>query len=130
MRKEIENQTHDTYSLLLRKRNIPMSLITPMNQDIKVNRQYDTFSDTFGKNSRRTKPNLNVFNINEYATTAETKISNYSLDKDGDFTKLEEKDYVEGAGGEKYGKAAQSKRIYRELHKVFYLIRTYNKLFF
>ena len=88
LRKEIENQSHDTYSLLLRKRNIPMSLITPMSQDVKVNRQVETFKDTFGKGARRTKPTLNVFNLNEYASTAENKIQNYSLEKDNDFTRL------------------------------------------
>ena len=96
-----------------------MSLITPMSQDVKVNRQIDTFSDTFGKGARRTKPTLNVFNLNEYASSAENKIQNYSLEKDNDFNKLEEVDTGAGCGGEKYVKAGQSRRIYRELHKVY-----------
>jgi nuclear GTP-binding protein len=117
LRKEIENQSHDTYSLLLKKRNIPASLITPMSQETKVKTLMDTFSDTFGKNSKRTKPNLNVFSINEYANQAQDKLQNYNQEKDIDHTKLEIKDYKLGAE-EKFANAGQSKRIYRELHKV------------
>ncbi len=117
LRKEVENKSHDTYSLLLKKRKIPLSLITPMKEEAKVNKQIDTFADTFGKGARRTKPTLNVFNINEYAKVAESKLETYEVEKDNDFNKLEEKDYLEGVT-EKYMNAGQSKRIYRELHKV------------
>ena len=93
-----------------------MSLITPMTQEVKVNRQIDTFQDTFGKGSRRTKPTLTTFNINEYATSAESKLTNYTMEKDTDHGKSDE--IEKKGGGEKYMKAGQSRRIYRELHKV------------
>ena len=118
LRKELENQSHDTYSLLLRKRHIPMSLITPIKDEGKINRKVESFGDTFGKNARRTKPTLTAFNLEEYAKHAESKVEVYDVEKDKDFTRLEEKDYKEGAG-EKFSKAGQSKRIYRELHKVY-----------
>jgi len=93
-----------------------MSLITPMKQEVKVNKLIDTFQDTFGKSARRTKPTLNVCNLNELAVAAENKLQNYNMEKDTDFNKLEEKEKL--GAGEKFSNAAQSKRIYRELHKV------------
>ena len=113
----MENKSHDTYSLLLRKRHIPTSLLTPMSEEPKINKLIDTFQDTFGKNARRTKPTLSAFSINDYAKQAEDKLENYNQEKDIDFTKLEVKDYKAEAC-EKYSNAGSSKRIFRELHKV------------
>jgi hypothetical protein len=98
-----------------------MSLITPMKQEMKVNRLTDTFGDTFGKGAKRSKPTLSVFNLSEYASKADNKLDNYNQDKDIDFKNVVEVK-EKGGCGEKYMHAGQSKRIYRELHKVLYFI--------
>jgi nuclear GTP-binding protein len=116
MRKELQNQTHDTYSLLLRKRKIPQSLITPIEQTSKINKQHVSFKETFGPSSKRKKPSLKAYTMEEYANQSEELINNYDSQTDINLLSLEEKD--KNAPDAKFSTAGQSKRIYSELYKV------------
>ena len=57
LRKEKEKQSHDTYSLFLKRSKLPQSLINPLNQTDLIMKNHAKFEETFGKKSRRTKPN-------------------------------------------------------------------------
>jgi nuclear GTP-binding protein len=116
LRKEIDNQSHDTYSLLLKKRKIPQSLITPLSNVDKINKLHNNFQDTFGPNSKRKKPNLKCYTMEEYAESSGKKVDDYEQKNDINLNWLNEKEKI---GPEtKYMTAGQSKRIYSELYKV------------
>ena len=116
LRKEMENKKHDTYSLLLRKRKIPQSLITPLNNVQTIRKNHETFKDTFGPTAKRRKPNLKFFTLEEYAEGSNKLAEGYDTKNDIDLLKMEEKEKI---GPEtKYSTAGMSKRIYSELYKV------------
>lgn len=116
LRKNIENQSHDTYSLLLRKRKIPQSLITPIKQNTGINKLHKSFKDTFGPGSRRKKPTLKSYTVEEYANQSEQMVTDYDHGNDINLKWMEEKE--KNTPDTKYMTAGQSKRIYGELYKV------------
>lgn len=117
LRKDMENKSHDTYSLLLKKRKIPQSLITPLDNNIQnVNKQHSSFSDTFGPKAKRKKPNLKVYTVEELAESSNKMVEEYDATTDVNLLRLLEKE--KNAPETKYMKAGQSKRIYGELLKV------------
>lgn len=116
LRKEKEKQTQDTYSLFLKKTKIPQSLINPLNQTDIVRQKHSTFEETFGKKSRRSKPTLKVYTIEELAQSTEKMNEEYKMGADSNLNYLNEDD--KDAPEMKFMKAGQSKRIYGELLKV------------
>lgn len=115
LRVEKDKESHDTYSQLLRKRKIPLSLITTKTEN-KLNVLHESFKDTFGPNSKRKKPNLTSFTIEELAESSNKKSEEYDSKTDINLLRLEDKEKI---GPEtKYLSAGQSKRIYGELYKV------------
>jgi nuclear GTP-binding protein len=117
LRSEMENKRHDTYSLLLRKRHIPQSLITPSIITSNVNKLHSSFKDTFGPKSKRKKPNLKAYTMEEYAEASDKLAEDYDENKDKNLQSLIQEEVL-NAPETKYIKAGQSKRIYSELHKV------------
>ena len=118
MRKEIvKNETNNnTYNIFLHRSHLPQSLINPISNEGKIKNKLTSFEETFGKNSRRTKPNLQVYTIEELADTSNKMREEYNLEKDTNLNYLNEEEKI---GPEmKYMKAGQSKRIYGELLKV------------
>lgn len=119
LRNVVENQTHDTYSLLLKKRKIPQSLITPLPITSKINKLSESFKTTFGPKSQRRKPNLKACSLEEYAESTNKMVEDYDTTKDVDLQKLTEQEKGEKLGPPtKYMTAGSSKRIYSELYKV------------
>jgi nuclear GTP-binding protein len=117
LRKEMENKSHDTYSLLLRKRKIPQSLITNVGEKMNhIKKLHSGFKETFGPNSKRKKPTLKVFSMEEYADASNKMAEDYDSTTDINLLKLQEEEKL--APEMKYLKAGQSKRIYGELLKV------------
>ena len=117
LRNEMENQSHDTYSLLLRRRKIPQSLITPLNNNVNnIKKQHKSFNDTFGPKQKRRKPNLKVYTMEEFADTSTKMAEDYDSTTDHNLLKLLEQEKI--GPGTKYISAGQSKRIYGELLKV------------
>jgi len=94
-----------------------MSLITPMKTEGKIKKLQESFGETFGKNARRSKPTLSCFNLEEYAVKANEMAEGYTEEKDRNIYEEKDIDGKDGPGA-KYMTAGQSKRIYRELHKV------------
>ena len=112
----MENKSHDTYSLLLRRRKIPQSLINPITNSTNIYKLHSKFEETFGPHSKRKKPNLRAYTMDEYADSSSKMVEDYDESKDANLHALEEKEKL--APETKYIKAGQSKRIYNELHKV------------
>ena len=118
LRKEVikTQNIQDTYSVFLNKTHLPQSLINPISNEGKVKNKLISFEETFGKNSRRTKPNLQVYTIEELADTTNKINEDNKLEKDSNLNYLNEEEKI--APEMKYMKAGQSKRIYNELLKV------------
>ena len=114
--KILNNKKKDTFSIFLNQSKIPQSLIKPLNNESKINNKISSFEETFGKKSKRTKPNLNVYTLEEYVDNSLKKVENYNTEKDKDLNNINEIEKI--APEFKYMKAGQSKRIYSELLKV------------
>jgi len=104
------------YSVLLKSHKVPRSLIAPLTNVIKTNKLHGNFEDAFGPKSKRSKPNIEAYTMEELSSKAEKSKESYSLDKDEDYKKIF--DIEKHAPETKYMNYGQSKRIYRELHKV------------
>ena len=118
MRKEVvkAEQNNNTYNIFLHRSHLPQSLINPLSNEGKIKNKLTSFEETFGKNSRRTKPNLQVYTMEELADSSNKMKEEYNLEKDSNLNYLNEEEKI---GPEmKYMKAGQSKRIYGELLKV------------
>ena len=65
LRKEMEVSKANTkaYSVLLKSHKVPKSLLTPLNNISKTNKQHASFKETFGPDSRRSKPTLSAFTM-------------------------------------------------------------------
>ena len=118
LRKEVvkKQNIQDTYSIFLKQTNLPNSLINPLKNEGTIKNQLSSFEDTFGKNSKRTKPNLQFYTIEELANNSKKFIENYDSEKDTNLNYLRDEEKL--APEMKYMKAGQSKRIYNELLKV------------
>ena len=117
MRKEMDKEKpHDTYNIFLTQSHLPRSLINPISNEGKIKNKLTSFEETFGKNSRRTKPNLQVYTMEELADTTNKMKEEYKIEKDSNLNYLNEEE--KNAPEMKYMKAGQSKRIYSELLKV------------
>ena len=118
MRKEIIRQqsNQDTYSIFIHGTHLPRTLINPISNEGKIKNKLSSFEETFGKNSRRTKPNLQVYTMEELADTTNKMNEEYKSEKDSNLFYLNEEEKM--APEMKFMKAGQSKRIYSELLKV------------
>ena len=77
----------------------------------KIKHKLTSFEETFGKNSRRTKPNLQVYTMEELADTTNKMNEEYKSEKDSNLNYLNEEEKM--APEMKYMKAGQSKNISR-----------------
>lgn len=120
LRKEYQEAEHQEKKIgvILKKHKIPVSLLTN-NLTKTENNIVEPFDKTFGPKMNRKKPKLNIGSIEELAKKVETDIGKYDNEKDSEQMKFiaqelnEKKVHIA-----KYMTAGQSKRIYRELHKV------------
>jgi nuclear GTP-binding protein len=91
-------------------------LITPLATTNNVSKLHSSFEEAFGPNSKRRKPNLKAYTMEEYAESTNKLIDEYDANVDDNILRLQDKEKI---GPEtKYMTAGQSKRIYGELHKV------------
>ena len=118
MQKEIvkKRSDKDPYSIFIHGTSLPNSLINPISNEGKIKNKLSSFEETFGKNSRRTKPNLPVYTIEELADSTNKMNEEYKSEKDSNLFYLNEEEKM--APEMKFSKAGQSKRIYSELLKV------------
>jgi nuclear GTP-binding protein len=118
-RDEMTTKQADPYSVVLRRKKIPMALLQDSVKVAKVNLlETETFDEVFGDKQRRKRPKFSD-TMSDYAAlmaNAEEKSKAYSEEKDSN---IEEE---QGRGGDArkddmFSKG-QSKRIWGELYKV------------
>ena len=123
-RDEMTTKAADPYSVVLRRKKIPMALLKDSEKVAKMNLlETESFGDTFGKHNTRKRPKIDT-NVNDYAALANRASENAAVyenkNGDGDIDR----------GGEDTGDGTidhrsndlftkgQSKRIWAELYKV------------
>lgn len=118
LRVEYKQKAEDPYTIMLKNKKLPMSLIKESDEKPVVNLlQCEKFEDTFGPKARRLRPKLNVDSLSDLVNRCEQKGQDYNMEKDRDMLKtMEAADRDENR--DKRIEAGQSKRIWEELYKV------------
>lgn len=115
-RTEMGSRAHDPYQMLLRRNRLPMSLLQDQTRESRMSLlESETFSDTFGGQSRRKRPKLAAGSLEELAQQA-TKSSEETTAPSP--TAPVEDDGSREAMREAVMRKGQSKRIWGELYKV------------
>lgn len=118
LRVEYKQKVNDPYTVLLKDKKMPMSLIQESNAKAVVNLlDCEKYEDTFGPKARRLRPKLLVDNLDDFVGKCDDSGKNYNADKDRDLAKtvhVGERD----ENRDKRIEAGQSKRIWEELYKV------------
>lgn len=118
-RDEMTTKQADPYSVILRRKKIPMALLQDSAKVAKINLlETETYDNVFGNKQTRKKPKLTE-TLSDYAALAihaEEQSKKYSVDKDSNI------EVEVGRGGDArkddmFSKG-QSKRIWSELYKV------------
>ena len=113
----------DPYSVILRRKKIPMALLQDCKKTKSVNLlETESFEHTFGGNTRRKRPKLNENAALSYSTlleNAESRVNEYVVDpsKDQQVT-VDTKNLEINMRKEDLFAKGQSKRIWGELYKV------------
>lgn len=118
MRADYAQQKANPYTVLIKKKLLPLSLITDNAKENKINLlEVESFESTFGPKSRRKKPKLNTYSAVNMMEKIDQANSKYNHSKDGD---LHKNDMVEERTSykDRMLEAGQSRRIWEELYKV------------
>eukprot|EP00960_Hanusia_phi_P044253 756538-Hanusia_phi.AAC.2 len=115
-REELQNKINDPYTVLLKGKKLPMSLLTD-SAKIKSVKMLDVepFEETFSKGRKRKRPKLASADLSEMLAKADEAKEGYDENKDSNIEEMHE--YSEAARENIFMKG-QSKRIWAELHKV------------
>eukprot|EP00040_Diaphanoeca_grandis_P021386 m.113956 g.113956 ORF g.113956 m.113956 type:complete len:682 (-) comp28312_c1_seq2:64-2109(-) len=117
-RDAMSNLKADPYSFVLKANKLPMSLLTDPVASAQNNLlSCEPFAETYGKKSRRKRPNLATTSMEELRQQAEAKEEKYDVAKDKDLME-EQGDDIRDATREGIFMKGQSKRIWGELYKV------------
>jgi nuclear GTP-binding protein len=118
LRVEYKQKVNDPYTVLLKDKKMPMSLIQESDAKPVVKLlDCEKYEDTFGPKARRFRPKLNFENLEDLVNGCSEKEKTYNADKDRDLKKTA----IAGERDENRDKrieAGQSKRIWEELYKV------------
>lgn len=118
-RDEMTTKQADPYSVILRRKKIPMALLQDSTKVASVNLlETESYQDVFGSKQRRKKPKFSE-TMNDYSAllnNAEEKSRAYSELKDTNIEMVEES--VRDARKDDLFAKGQSKRIWSELYKV------------
>jgi nuclear GTP-binding protein len=118
MRADLALQKANPYNVLIKKKILPLSLISDNPKENKVNLlEVESFESTFGPKSRRKKPKLNSYTYTNMLENIDKATDEYKHEKDKDLHKndiLDERNNVL----DKMLHAGQSRRIWDELYKV------------
>lgn len=113
---ELGSAIKDPYKVVMRQTRLPVTLL---NERAKYQRVHiletESFSDTFGKKSKRKRPRIAVDDLAAYANQTNERQGAYDESKDTNI--IREFDFKE-ATPEQIMKKGQSKRIWNELYKV------------
>lgn len=136
-RDKITENNADPYSILLKRKSLPMGLLLEANKgnsgkaiatsllekEVELNsgkyklKGSDTFATTFGPNKRRKRPNLDAGNLADYAKKIAKKSEDYDVSNDLNFLN-ETRERQRVIAPEEVFSKGQSKRIWQELYKV------------
>lgn len=124
-RTDLTKAMHDPYTIVMRQRKLPMSLLNQGGKDPnqqneagenKMNLlEVETFEDTFGKKGKRKKPKLQQSSVDDMADSVERAQEDYQEEKDRNLHK--ELEFKPERRKEIFDKG-KSKRIWNELYKV------------
>lgn len=114
-REKLGAKVRDPYSMILRTKKLPMSLLQ---ESTKVTKMHllstESFESTFGPNSTRKRPKLSAMNLS--SLVKKVTESEYDASEDRDLVK--EDDGTRKTDKEEIFDKGQSKRIWAELYKV------------
>ena len=123
-REEMSTKAADPYSVVLRRKKIPMALLKDSEKVASMNLlESESFDSTFNKTGGRKRPKISE-TISDYASMAQTAVDRSmtydeaGLDKDVDRSNLRDDGSIaDHRTGDLFAKG-QSKRIWAELYKV------------
>ncbi|CAD8070445.1 unnamed protein product [Paramecium primaurelia] len=117
LRQEMANRTHDPRSVLIKAKQLPLSLLVEAqkkNKNVPL-LELESYEDTYGPKSKRKRIKLNVETMEGLADHAQQQEQTYVVEKD---EKLNPVEVVQKESRDKRLTAGQSKRIWEELYKV------------
>ena len=119
-REEIAAKAHDPYTVLLKRKQLPMGLLTDAAKMKQMKLlEVESYQDTFGGKSKRKRPKLGgaaASSLEAMVQSAASKTEQYAPDKDSDVAQAWEAPAHRGES-HLFDKG-QSKRIWGELYKV------------
>lgn len=117
----LKTAVQDPTQVILKPSKLPVTLLSDKTKQPKVPvLNIQPFNETFGKNSKRKKPNLQLVDYESLVASASEKQANYSEETDIKLESQIEKKNLEFKDERRDPllKAGQSRRIYNELFKV------------
>lgn len=118
---ELKKCVNDPMQVILKPSKLPVTLLSDKSKQPKVPvLNIQPFEETFGKNAKRKRPNLNTVDYESLVDKATKKQADYKEDDDKKLESQIEKKYMEFKDERRDPllRAGQSKRIYNELFKV------------
>mmetsp|Transcript_9477 Transcript_9477/g.28608 ORF Transcript_9477/g.28608 Transcript_9477/m.28608 type:complete len:541 (+) Transcript_9477:87-1709(+) len=120
-RDAVSSVSADPYSVLLKRRKLPMALVTD-GDDVRDGTKLglletETFDETFSKKRWRKRPKIGGFDLGSLAAAAQERSEKFeTAQEDDDASKIV--DDVRDADRDRCFDKGQSRRIWGELHKV------------
>ena len=114
---DMKKAMSDPYQVVLRKTDLPVTLLNEKAKFARVHLlETESFESTFGKKSKRKRPNIATNSLEEMVKKAETANDSYNEDKD--VARVTDEPEMKDAPREYIFAAGKSKRIWNELYKV------------
>lgn len=118
---ELKNAVNDPTQVILKPSKLPITLLSDKSKQPKVPvLNIQPYGETFGKNAKRKRPNLQMTDYESLVESATKKQASYNEDDDEKLESQIEKKNLEfrDERSDPLLRAGQSKRIYNELFKV------------
>ncbi|EGR31865.1 hypothetical protein IMG5_100140 [Ichthyophthirius multifiliis] len=117
-RVEMAQRSNDPRHLIVRKKKLPISLLTDANTDSKMNiLDIEKYEDTFGPKARRKRVKTDNYTYEDMIEKVVEQEQKYDHSKDKDLHKQDMLDHRKECR-DKRMEAGQSRRIWEELYKV------------
>jgi nuclear GTP-binding protein len=118
---ELKNAVEDPTQVILKPTKLPVTLLSDKSSQPRAPvLNIQPFEETFGKNAKRKKPNINTTDYESLVESATKKLASYNEEEDEKLESQIEKKNLEFRDERRDPllRAGQSKRIYNELFKV------------
>lgn len=117
-REKMSEKVTDPYSVILRRRQLPMALLSEPKAKSMNLLSAESFSNTFGPNKRRKRPKLKNNSLADLVSNAEKSAKEFEETYDAMADQLKTDVDAKDAAQEDIFLKGQSKRIWQELYKV------------